>query len=210
MGASEEGSDEQNMLDSAGNPVHRASEPPAGWRPDPEALSRLYAEMRTVSGAPPEKRKPRLPARGSAKQRKSRAYVTLLARGTGSYVSPLYARKPEVPDYVATALPMICSFQRVQSAYPLIILAANLSASELRTLREVGGSAVHDIIDITSYQRQQPPAGRVRASPRSCLVNLKGSWMVHGRRWSEGTHKHMHAHARSVHAACKAHLVFSC
>ena len=33
-------------------PKFRLSEPPAGWKPGRDALSRLYAEMRTASGAP--------------------------------------------------------------------------------------------------------------------------------------------------------------
>lgn len=67
-----------------------------------------------------------------------RAYVTLLARGGGSYVNPLFDSRPATPDYVRTAAPMICSVKRQRSPYPLIALAHNLSGSELRTLRALG------------------------------------------------------------------------
>ena len=50
------------------------------------------------------------------------------------------ATRSQVPDYVATVLPMLCSFARVRSAYPLVILAANLTAAEVQTLQEVGGA----------------------------------------------------------------------
>ena len=60
-----------------------------------------------------------------------RAYVTLLARGRGSYVAPRFLERPIVPDYVRTAAPLVCSFRHVRSEYPLIVLAHNLSAAEV-------------------------------------------------------------------------------
>lgn len=112
----------------------------------------------------------------------NRAYVTLLARGTGSYISPKHNKLPIVPDYVTTALPLLCSFARVGSAYPLFVLVHNLAAAEHARLRAHGAS---DIIDIADSAREEaarhgrevaPAAARIQ-----CLLNSTGAWVVHGR-----------------------------
>ena len=183
-----------------------SSDPPAGWKPTRSSMRDLYKALGADDppppappGSPPDTRGSILPEwlneQNVDEQRKRadaarRAYVTLLARGTGSYVSPFWARKPEVPDYVATALPMICSFVRVRSKYQLVVLAANLTAGEHSLLRAVGGDSI-SIIDISRYQQKassgaSDAANAAAASPKgaaplSCLITMRGSWMVHGR-----------------------------
>ena len=194
----------------------RSSDPPPGWKPSRAVLDNMLSGLGTPSPSPPASppemdRLPewvmeqRIDAHRKRLTKARRAYVTLLARGSGSYVSPLYARRPEVPDYVATSLPLLCSFRRVRSAYKLVILVANLTAAEVGILRDVGGDAIADIIDISHYEHGRPtrrhsasaaavtppaaaaPTSTVystmeRRPPASCLMKgLKGSWMVHGR-----------------------------
>ena len=103
-----------------------------------------------------------------------RAYVTLLARGSGSYISPHSDTNPAIPDYVASALPLLCSHQRTRSAYPLIVLAANLTAAEQSQLRLHGAA---EVIDVTNYRSRSSPLSQ----PPSCLHPSKGGWIVWGR-----------------------------
>ena len=125
-----------------------------------------------------------------------RAYVTLLARGFGSYIAPRHEQDPAVPDYVSTALPLLCSFRLIQSAYPLVILASNLSSHEVDTLRWHGADEVVDITprvtQSASFAQQSSYTSSAAAAharqgirqsnrrqPASCL--LSKSWMIWGR-----------------------------
>lgn len=132
-----------------------------------------------------------------------RAYVTLLARGHGSYVNPLFDSRPAIPDYVRTAAPLLCSLRRSSSRYPLVVLAFNLSLADKVSLRRIGAS---DIVDIGQheplataaparplsgmYAKREPSkhsasderaAAPPQGQPTSCLLTAHASWIVWGR-----------------------------
>ena len=104
-----------------------------------------------------------------------RCFATLIARGNGSYVTPQPETRPLHPDYVRTALPLLCSFQHLGSAYPLHVLAAGYAEATLQALRTHGVN-VRDITNLSP----QIDLGTSSASEQ-CLLRSKGSWQVHGR-----------------------------
>ena len=104
-----------------------------------------------------------------------RCYVTLVVRGAGSYVTPQHQLQPLLPDYVSTAIPLLCSHQRVVSRYPLLVLAVNLTHKEHAVLRD-HGAVVHDLTEEARRQHSLLPA----AAP-SCTLDSKGAWQVWGR-----------------------------
>jgi hypothetical protein len=133
----------------------------AAWR----ALSRTYDSRGKPPPPPPDVHEPR------------RAYVTLLARGSGTYVSPSFTKRSRaaVPDYVRTAAPMLCSLRRVRSHYPVVVLAHNLTDKEEAALRLLG---VHQIYRIPHALAVHDLS---RSKPRSCLLQSHGAWQVWGR-----------------------------
>ena len=114
-----------------------------------------------------------------------RAVITLVARGEGSYVSPSHERRPIIPDYVATALPLLCSFSMMHtgSSLPLVVLTANLTTDEEHRLRAYGvqtmdALAMMRVAAPRALDIHGPPSG---AKKQGCLLQSKGGWMAWGR-----------------------------
>jgi hypothetical protein len=80
---------------------------------------------------------------------------------------------------------MLCSFRRIRSSYPLLLLTSNLTASELAVLRALDGP--HEILDITNQaladRERWSAATRAgpRGKPHDCLIKARGGWMSWGR-----------------------------
>lgn len=117
--------------------------------------------------------------RTSAEQPKRRAFITLVARGSGHYIAPT-ERHARTPNYLLTVLPLLCSFIRVRSRYPLLVLAANLSQSEETALLAYGATSVLPL-EAAMVQQLSRIANAGYLHTMSCILQQKGGWMVSGR-----------------------------
>ena len=104
-----------------------------------------------------------------------RCFSTVLVRGTGSYIARFHKTKPNRPNYVASAIPLLCSFRRAGSAYPFVILAVNLTGAEHDALRVQGGLVVN-ITQPANKLRFELPHGVPSCKPKGA-----GAWQVWGR-----------------------------
>ena len=78
-----------------------------------------------------------------------RAFVTLVLSA-----STIYRRSSNRADYLKTVIPLLCSHRRLRSSYPLVVMSANLTASEESTLLAHGA---HSVVPVTAF------ADRLRA-----------------------------------------------
>jgi len=105
-----------------------------------------------------------------------RCFATLIVQGGGgSYIAPQHELRPVLPDYVSTAIPLLCSLRRVGSSYPIVVLAVNITHAESKALG-AHGAIVRDVSALAAQQHMALPI-----EARSCKLDTKGSWQVWGR-----------------------------
>ena len=74
-----------------------------------------------------------------------RAFVSLAAAGAGHFTQPWEAKTDVLPRYALGIQSMLCSFRQWRSAYPMVVLAVNLSSGEQAALRASGAARVLDV-----------------------------------------------------------------
>jgi hypothetical protein len=77
-----------------------------------------------------------------------RAFFTLAARGEGHAPQPYTATEDVLPSYFTMVKSMLCSFRLWRSAYPMILIAVNLTKREQQELLESGADR---ILDLTKF-----------------------------------------------------------
>ena len=109
-----------------------------------------------------------------------RAVTTLVARGGGSYVTKDPLAHPIIPDYVATVLPLLCSFARLTATsvpqLQFVALTHNLTTDELAHLRS-NRAITMEVAAIAPAIVGLP----MRAARQDCLLRSNFSWAAHGR-----------------------------
>ena len=106
-----------------------------------------------------------------------RAFITLAVKGRGHYIASSDSDR-QTPNYLQTVLPLLCSFARTRSRYPLYVLGSNLTQEEQSLLTDHGADG------FLSLDSSQQPLAALPSEPRArrtCISTRRGGWMISGR-----------------------------
>jgi hypothetical protein len=111
-----------------------------------------------------------------------RAFVSLAARGEGHFAQPYESKRDLLPDYLSVIASMLCSFRLWRSRYPMIILASNVTSTDIAFMLTQGASRVVDV-SLLNMRRYLPTSEQPATRP-DCSIRQKDgrpAWFVANR-----------------------------